>query len=231
MSDNNQQESAAVEYVRKELKEARVAASRAKWSGLILMFLICGYFSGLTYFINDFLRPKIVAEIATGEAIGLIEANATPIARSLEKETRSYLHGLPDQLIAKMPAIRERFEEQLLTFARNECRSHAAEMGDQLESFLRDNSESVTEFIEAANDKEAIAKLADDLSEEFVSTLDVRPEGSRESLSDKIKLTLDALQRAEQQLERLAGNEKLTQKEANQRRAIAIIARATEESL
>ncbi|MGB0578915.1 MAG: hypothetical protein ACPGVU_04360 [Limisphaerales bacterium] len=233
MSDSDSQETGpAVDYVHQELVAARKTASRTKWGGLFLLLLICGYFGTLTYLIVfEALAPKSLAQFATGQALVLIDSNATPLAKSLENETRNFLHGVPDQLIGRMPAIRERFEEQLLNFARSECRSQATRMGDQLEYFLAQNKDSVTEFVEAANDKEAIARLADELSEEFVSTLDVKPEGSSESLSDKLKLTLDALQRAEAQLERLAKNEKLTPKEADQRRAIAVIARAAEESL
>lgn len=233
MSDFDSQETGpAVDYVQKELVAARKTLSRTKWGGMFLMLLICGYFGALTYLINfEALAPRSLAQFATGQALVLIEANATPLAKSLKTETRNYLHQVPDQLIAKMPAIREQFEQQLLNFARTECRDQATRLGDQLESFLQENSEAVTEFVEAANDEDAIAKLADDLSEEFIHTLDVTPEGSKESLSDKLKLTLDALQRAEKQLERLAQNEKLTPKEADQRRAIAVIARAAEESL
>jgi hypothetical protein len=224
-------EATATAYVRRELAAARVAARRSKQGGMILAVVICGYFSVLTFYLNTFLEPKAVAQVATGQALVAINANATQFSAGLEKEARRFLKALPDRLIEAIPELRRKMEVELGTFARTECRRHASELGDQLDAFLAQNSDLITEFVSASNEPEVIRALADDLGQEFLQTLEVSPGGADESLSDKLKLTLAGLQRAEEQLGHLAKGTNLTEYEADQRKAIAIVAWAAEEGL
>lgn len=230
-NENKTSESAAVAYVKKELEAARIAAKRSKQVGIFLAIVICGYFSVLTFYLNSFLEPKTVAQVATGQALVAINANATQFAEGLERETRTFLNTLPDKLMDAIPELRQKMENELTKFARLECQRHASELGDQMDVFLAQNSDALNEFVQASNDEETVRALADELGKEFIETLTVRPDDSQESLSEKLQLTLDGLQRMEQQLAKLAQNEKLSEYESSQRKAIAIIARAAESGL
>ena len=99
MSDSDSQATGpAVDYVQQELVAARKTASRTKWGGLFLVLLICGYFGALTWYISfRIMAPKDLTQFATGQALIVIESNATPLAKSLETESRKYLHGVPNQ--------------------------------------------------------------------------------------------------------------------------------------
>lgn len=231
MSDNNDANSRAAEsYIDRELARARVAAVRSKQVGLLLTILICGYFSVLTYVLNGFLEPETVADVATGTAVQLVNDKAGELSKSVEQEARSYLHTLPDTLIAKMPDIRQEMERHLLNYARVECQRHAESLGEQLDQFLTDNAGEVKEFLAAAEEPEKLQALAEQLGEEFIATLEIAPDG-RESLNDKIQTTLVGLEKIEEQLRRLAEGKNLTPAERDQRRAIAMVATLAERDL
>lgn len=220
--------SVASEYVHKELAAARSAVKWSKVVGILLTLIICGYFSVLTTMLKGFLVPKDIAEMAVGQALELIDSNAQPLKDKIETAARKYLSSMPDELIKRMPEVREKFETKLIAMTRAECEKHAAELGKKLEMFHIRHADAVEQFVDAALDRETIAILAQQMSEEFRDTLILLPLGMDESLGAKIDLAHSGLERMEEQLRHLAANQNLSPNESNQRRAIAMMARATQ---
>jgi hypothetical protein len=229
-NENDSNSQVAEDYIDRQLAKARVAVVRSKQFGVLLTVLICGYFSVLTYILNGFLEPTTVADVAVGTASQLVQEKAGELSKSVETEARNYLHSLPDTLLAKLPDLRLEMERHLLNYARVECRRHAEKLGEELDAFLLENAGTVQELLTKSDDPAELQALAEQLGEEFVASLEIAPDG-RESMNDKIRMTLSGLDRIEQQLERLAEGRNLTPGEQNQRRAIAMVAALADRGL
>lgn len=220
----NAQGEAAIQFIHDEIVRARTAVKRTQIIGVILLLFVGGYMGFITSMLLPYLSPKGAANTAGDMILNQVTDQGPQIAANLKKTIPELVAQIPDRVLEQMPVWRERLEDTVEEILTENLVQHSDDFGKQLDTFLSIHQAEIADLLQTTDDKEKLKVLMTSIEQDILEFLG-EPMEDGESIKQKLNVSLDALNRIEKQMERLATAQDLSPQEKKTRRAIAIISR------
>lgn len=223
--------SIAESYLKDQLEQARksLGTTRMVMGGLAL-FVLC-YMSFITYFLSEFLHPKGASDVVMGSVGTYASDYSDKLLTDLAARIPEMMATMPDEIMGRMPQLRENFERQLVESITEHATESSQNLGAQLDEFIAENHKEIGELLAASDDQAAVDALGEELHEMFMEQLKLPVSADGESMLEKIQVSKLGLAEIRDHVSRLANANDLTDHEKKQRRVIAIIGRTVDKDL
>lgn len=219
-TDNGQ---AAVNYVNQQLDQARASLGRTKLVAVVCILAVLAYMAFVTKGILGHLEPTQAAETAKGVIQAQISERGDLITAELKEKIPAVMHDLPDNVLKRMPAIREGLENRIVGQLKNYATLTSKTMEPQFDEFLKNHHKDIQDFLEASQNAEELkADLSPDMDQWLNKFLAENNDGT-ESLKEKLDQSRDLLNRIAEHTDRLANATDLNDREKQTRKAIAVL--------
>src|SRR5262249_19976619 len=134
----------ATYFVDTQLAKARKSLRRTQVTSIITILFVLGYMTFLTVTLqNRLLRPKAAAAVATSCVSAIVADQGQELANDLVKTVPSYIAGLPDAIVAKMPSLRTHLEDEIDAVLRTRTKEASVTLGATLDEFLASHRASL----------------------------------------------------------------------------------------
>lgn len=221
--DRTSGEGVAEQYIRTELKRARDGLLRTQIISALVVLGLGGYTIWATSRFRAALQPTEAATIAKGLVSDRLETGAVQFADYVKKEVPNYIRKAPDYAIERLPEFREGLEGRVNREIETYAKSSSEQLGQQVDTFLENNKESVGTLLKDGQNPETTAKMNAELKALFVRYLDEPMPNGGESMKAKLDQALEVLNKVDARMTRLATAKDLTPAETNAKRAIAVL--------
>lgn len=214
----------AVDFVAKELGQARSSLKKAQIVGIVLILFVAGYVTILTSKLSPYLSPQGAASTANDIILTQVTERAPLIADDLKKRVPEMVARIPDMVIGKLPEWRGQLEEKAEDTLRDQMQDHSVQLGKRLDLFLADHQAQIGELLASTQDKDKtkLRSLMTSIEQDMLAYMDEKFD-QKESIREKIDASLEKLSHMEKQIDRLANANDLTPQEKKTRHAIAVI--------
>jgi hypothetical protein len=183
--------------------------------------------SFITYTLETrLLQPRAAARLATAYVSTFVAEQGPSLSARVVQEVPTYIAGLPDALLARLPQLRAHAENQIEFMLDAHAREIVKEFGGHLDEFLVNNREHVIEFINSTQDTQIVEQMGARFEHDVLSSLQQKGENGYSAM-DKLNEAAQALRTLEAQLDRLAHARDLTPQEKTIRQIIAITLKPT----
>jgi len=214
-------------FLQDQLARARASLRRTQIIGIVAALIVLGYMSFVTSRIVQWLDPKFAAEYVSLFVSNEVNERANDLAGELKQRIPELVQQVPEVVIGQIPVYRQELEDHLESDLRQYCQETSVQMGKHLDLFLENNTAKVRAILNATQDRESIKQLGPDIEKTIMEYLEEKGQDG-ESLKAKLDKTLEALDRVESHMKRLAEAKGLTPQEMKTRRIIAILSKAME---
>lgn len=214
---------AAVDYVNKQLDQARAALGRTKLLAVILILGVLAYMTFVTKGILSHLEPTEAARTAKGVIAAQLSERGDAIVGELKQKIPEVMKELPDSLLKRIPTVREHLEEKIENDIRDYAMQTSKTLEPQFDDFLKNHHKDIQDFLDATQDLNALkADLNPDMDKLINDFLASNKDGN-ESLKDKLDESREMLKQIADRTDRLANAKDLNNQEKQTRRAIAVL--------
>ncbi len=200
---------------RENLKKTRIIAAS-------VTVCLVGYLSFVTATFHANLEPEGAATVATGLASERFDELEPTLATFIHEQVPQAIRRAPDEIIARMPEMRENLEKRV----EEDLRAHSADSSKRLsaalDKFIEEHKDEITTFAKNAQDPDNAEKLGDALEKDFTEFLHNEDVGGS-TIAEKLDNTLEALEQVDTRTARLAMNKKLSPSEHKARHAVALL--------
>ena len=210
-----------VTVARRNLRATQIIGSLATLAAL-------GYMGYMNYALSRTFEPHAAAEIARGLVQERVELQANEVAAQIKERVPKMVADVPDYALKQMPLYREQLETQV----EGDLKQYLTQNTPQLEGYMDDlltaHKDEIKQILTDSKDPNVVKALGDVMEQEMMKKL-AETQVNGESLQGKIGQSLDALQKMESKMHRLATAKDLTPQEKKARRAIAILTHTVEQ--
>jgi hypothetical protein len=214
------------QYLTEELHKARSRLRRSRIVSVLLILAVLAYMSFLTIALKKYFEPMIAAEMANSFIAEQAHLRASELGEQLKKDVPAFIRGLPDLILEQAPLYRAALEGKIEADFVEYCRSTSRQLSTHVDEFLVEHKDKLKPLLAASQDREAFKQFGADLETEIMDYLKEKPEGG-ESIKEKLDQSLQALEKVDEHLKRLAMAKDLSYEEKQKRRAIAILVQTT----
>lgn len=220
-------EVAAEHFLEQEVVAARRGLRRTQLFAGLCTLAILLYMTYLNTTLARTLEPKTAAEIARGLITERIETQADDIAAQVKERVPAMVADVPDYALKQMPIYREKLENEVEADLQQYLTKNATSLEGLVDDLLVKHQEEIKQVLTDGKDPAVVKALGDKMHEELMGRL-AQLQVNGETLQSKIAQSLDALQKMQERMHRLATAKDLTPQETKARRAIAILTHTIE---
>ncbi len=199
----------AEQYLLDQVQKARVSLNKSRLFGMISLFAALAYMGYITLNLQQFLRPRPAAELASGIITERVNEEGPQIAEQVKQQIPMLIGQIPDYAQEQLPAYREGLENQFEATLTQNLTSSSQQLDKNLDGYLDDHKDEIKLALSSGQESAAVKQLGNEVSGEFMTSLK-QTTVNGESIQRKLDNSLSALTEVRKKMDRLANAKDLT---------------------
>ncbi|MEO7716007.1 MAG: hypothetical protein ABIY70_07385 [Capsulimonas sp.] len=219
---NEPAESASDKYLIAEVGKVRASLTRTRWICIASAVSTIVYLGVVTANFQQYVAPVSAANM-TKAMIGQKLTDSAPlIIDGVKQQIPVLIAQVPTYAEQQLPIYRQRLEDQFEKDLTANLKKGSTDLDAKMDGYLTDNKDQINSVLSSNQDPAAVAKLGDNISHEFMTSLKTTSVGG-ESIQSKLDSSLESLSQVQTKMDRLANATDLTPQEKKTRHAIAVM--------